>query len=219
MVWIGSKKYSGEMLCPDRNLSWGSSPFRLLGINFDVDLNKILDLNYKERHIHLKNLAIIWSKRNLIVIGKISVVKTLMLPVLNYLFLTLPNPTSEIVGKINEIFYNFIWNSPVHRIKKEVLYMDYMYGGLKMIDISNFIIALKCTWMKKVFNSECKWLNILHSMLDKERLYNLGSNYTTKLLPCKTNNFWYDVFSAWQLFLEREGIKDWNYLLSTSMDE
>ena len=69
--------------------------FLKLGINFDVDLDKIVNINYNERILQIKKLHVIkiWSKRNLTVIGKITVVKTLILPVLNHLIITLPNPT------------------------------------------------------------------------------------------------------------------------------
>ena len=46
MVWIGSKKYSEEILYHDKQ-SWGSNTIRLLGINIDVDLNKILAIDYE----------------------------------------------------------------------------------------------------------------------------------------------------------------------------
>jgi hypothetical protein len=55
-----------------RNLSWGKTSFKLLGINFDVDLDKIVNINYNERILQIKKLIKIWSKRNLTVIGKIT---------------------------------------------------------------------------------------------------------------------------------------------------
>ena len=109
VVWIGSKKYSNDTLGQHRNLSWGKTSFKLLGINFDVDLDKIVNINYNERILQIKKLIKIWSKRNLTVIGKITVVKTLILPVLNHLIITLPNPTQDILKKVNElIFYLYM---------------------------------------------------------------------------------------------------------------
>ena len=53
IVWIGSKKYSNDTLGQHRNLSWGKTSFKLLGINFDVDLDKIVNINY-ERILQIK---------------------------------------------------------------------------------------------------------------------------------------------------------------------
>ena len=105
VVWIGSKKYSNDTLGQHRNLSWGKTSFKLLGINFDVDLDKIVNINYNERILQIKKLIKIWSKRNLTVIGKITVVKTLILPVLNHLIVTLPNPTQDISKKVNKLIF------------------------------------------------------------------------------------------------------------------
>ena len=37
-----------------RNLSWDKTSFELLGINFDVDLDKIVNINYNERILQIK---------------------------------------------------------------------------------------------------------------------------------------------------------------------
>ena len=145
VVWIGSKKYSNDTLGQYRNLSSGKTSFKLLGINFDVDLDKIVNINYNERILQIKKIIKIWSKRNLTVIGKITVVKTLILPVLNHLIITLPNPTQDILKKVNELIFTFIWSSPVHRVKKELLQKEFCKGGLKTINLFFFILALKTT--------------------------------------------------------------------------
>ncbi|XP_071139100.1 uncharacterized protein [Mytilus edulis] len=217
VVWIGSKKYSREMLCQNRDLSWGSTSFKLLGINFDIDLDKILNLNYTDRYHQIKNLINTWSKRNLTVIGKISVVKTLILPILNHLFLTLPNPNAEMIKKINDAIYYFLWNSPVHRVKKEVLHMDYKNGGLQMINIHLFMIALKCTWIRKLFSSNCKWSTILFTNMDKEKLFKLGNSYTTNTISNVKNKFWIDVFKAWQYFADKDINSTWEYFLASPL--
>jgi hypothetical protein len=46
-------KYSNDTLGQHRNLSWGKTSFKLLGINFDVDLDKIVNINY-ERILQIK---------------------------------------------------------------------------------------------------------------------------------------------------------------------
>ena len=51
----------------------------------------------------------LWLKRSLTVLGRITVVKSLLVSKLNYLFLALPNPTDETMKKIDRSFHNFIW--------------------------------------------------------------------------------------------------------------
>ena len=90
-----------------------------------------------------------WKRRNLTPLGKITIIKSLLLPSFNHLFLSLPNPEDKILKERNEIFYNFIWEG-TNRIKKTVICQDYSDGGLKMISIEDFITALKTTWVRKL---------------------------------------------------------------------
>ena len=46
VVWIGAKKYSIDSIKTRWKLSWRANNFKLLGITFDVDLNKIIKDNY-----------------------------------------------------------------------------------------------------------------------------------------------------------------------------
>ena len=55
VVWIGAKKYSTEAIKTRWKLSWGATQFRLLGITFDVDLDKIIGINYKDKIAQIKN--------------------------------------------------------------------------------------------------------------------------------------------------------------------
>lgn len=217
VIWIGSEKYSETRLCPNRNLSWGKNSFDLLGVHFDVDLDKILDLNYEEKIQNIKNIIKQWSKRNLTVIGRITVVKTLILPVLNYLILTLPNPSNIIVKTINDLIYSFIWGSPIYRVKKDVLQQSHEHGGLNMINLQAFIYALKCTWIRRILQKECKWQNIFMSYVNRKYFYTCGTEYLKELKLSIKNKFWKDVLDAWCIVIEREQTDnaDWNYFLSS----
>jgi hypothetical protein len=50
-----------------RNLSWNKTSFDLLGINFDVDLDKIVNINYNERILQIKKLRAKINKFRLII--------------------------------------------------------------------------------------------------------------------------------------------------------
>ena len=41
VIWIGRKKHSKDKLQISEKLDWGKTDFKLLGINFNVDLNNI----------------------------------------------------------------------------------------------------------------------------------------------------------------------------------
>lgn len=76
-TWIGSKKYSIEKMCKNINLQW-TTTFKLLGIHFDVDLTKILKMNYDKKLVKIKNTIKYWEKRIITPLGKITLIKSLL---------------------------------------------------------------------------------------------------------------------------------------------
>ena len=77
----------------------------------------------------------------------------------------------------------------VHRVKKELLQKDFCEGGLKMINLNLFILALKTTWVR----TECKWDNILFSTINQGKLFNFGNGYISYIKENVKNKFWKDV--------------------------
>ena len=126
--------------------------FKMLGIRFHVDLDKIININYTEKIEVLRNLIKFWKRRYLTPKGKIVISKSLMLPIFNQLFLALhvPNPDQNTIDTMNKLLFDFLWNGPA-KIKKTVVIKDYSEGGLKMVNIACFIRSLKCTWMRRMF--------------------------------------------------------------------
>ena len=137
VVWIGAKKYSTDSIKTRWKLSWGATQFRLLGITFNVDLDKIIGINYTDRIAQIKNSIKIWCRRFLTPLGKITVTKSLLLPKLTNLLIALPNPDTETLNNINCIFFDFLWNGRA-KIKQPVVVKQYFEGGLKMKNLMAF---------------------------------------------------------------------------------
>jgi len=89
-------KNSVTKLCPEFDLSWEENSFNLLCVTFSMDLNEITDLNY----IFFKDIDILfktYSKRILTSLGKIVAIKTLALPKINHLIMSLHNPNDQTI--------------------------------------------------------------------------------------------------------------------------
>jgi hypothetical protein len=200
VVWIGRKKFSSDSIKTRWKLAWNQSTFRMLGIDFHVDLTKMIHINYSEKIINVRKMITSWKRRILTPIGKITVIKSLLLPIFNQIFTVLPTPPDNIINDINNIFFDFIWQGTV-KIKHEVLIQDYCDGGLKMINISAFIKALKLTWLRR-FVKGGVWTNILIEKVELNKLYNCGKNYVDKIVAKFKNEFWKDVFKAYSEFTE-----------------
>ena len=204
VVWIGAKKYSADSIKTRWKLSWGATRFKLLGVTFDVDLNKVIRQNYSDKIGYIKNSIKHWQRRFLTPLGKITVIKSLLLPKITHLLIALPNPDLNILNEINDVLYDFLWNGRA-KIKQSVVIKQYFEGGLKMINIKTYAEALKLTWIRRILQKESKWQLLLKTLISVEKLFCCGSEYIKSTLPLLKNDFWKDVFKAlwkFELLLE-----------------
>ena len=107
VVWIGAKKYSTDSIKTRWKLSCGTTQFRLLGITFNVDLSMIIEVNYNDKIIQMKTSLKLWRRRFLTPLGKITVIKSLILPKITHLLMALPDPEQNILNNINGCFLTF----------------------------------------------------------------------------------------------------------------
>ena len=199
-IWIGSMKYSDTKYLPEVGLQWGRHTFTLLGVEFSVDLHEIPKMNYDKKLIKLKSLIKAWEKRVLTPIGRIHIIKSLLISQFNHLFISLPNPDDSFLKKLNTILFNFLWSSKVDKVKREVLYKDYNHGGLKMINIRAFIESLKLGWIKRLIQTNGKWQKIPNTLFNTEMLTKCGDNFIQKCINNCSNEFWIDVLKSWKNF-------------------
>ena len=85
-IWIGAKKGCINFPHSEKGLTWKSDNFKTLGIHFSLQTKLMFDLNYKVKLKQIEGSLNCWRVRNLSIIGKICVIKTLILPQLLYLF-------------------------------------------------------------------------------------------------------------------------------------
>ena len=98
-IWIGSKSNCNETICSEYNIQWENGPFTILGITFTADLNNMEKLNFEEKLIKIQNEIILWNKRNITPIGRVTIAKSLLIPKLTHLFTVLPKPNNKWIKK------------------------------------------------------------------------------------------------------------------------
>ena len=124
-----------------------------------------------------------WSKRYLTPLGKITIIKTLLISQFNHLFISLPNPSTEFISNLNSLLYKFLWNDKPDKIRRDIVIKGYGDGGLKRIDINSFIISLKLSWIRRLIQSKSKCNKIIEKEINKQYLFNCGSDYINKCIP------------------------------------
>ena len=196
VVWIGFKKYSSETIKTKWKLSWGCQRFKILGINFNVDLEKMESENYNSKVHQLENMVKLWGKRSLTPLGKITIIKTFMISVFNHLFLMLPNPSQNIIQHINNVIFNFLWNNKPSKIKASTIQKQYCEGGLKMINLNAFIQALKSTWIRRLLHTDNKWQIFIKAHVDISKLTGCNMIFIQNMIGTLENKFWKDVLQS-----------------------
>ena len=103
----------------------------------------------------MRNCLGCWSVRRLSLIGKITVLKSLVASQVIHL-LSPFQTNAQIIKQLNDLFFDFLWNSKGDKIKRNVITQNYGNGGLRMIDISSFNKALKSVWIRKYLDESNK---------------------------------------------------------------
>ena len=66
----------------------------------------------------IKQIINNWMKRISTPLGRIAIIKSLLISKLSYLLLTLPNPSDNVLSELNKILFMFVWNQKPDRIKR-----------------------------------------------------------------------------------------------------
>ena len=206
IIWIGSKKHSKEKLDVTSHLKWGETEFTLLGINFSTDINKIPKINFKNAILCAQKLIRYWQYRNLTPIGRIAVIKSLILPKFNHLFVSLPTP-ERFLKEINTLIFGYLWAGKPEKISRQNLFKKYQNGGLKMIDIYKFEKSQKVSWSKRIASQNDRaWYKFLTEAVKNIcNVTSLGGEWCSSILK-KVNPFWTNVLRNWMLICERNTV-------------
>ena len=149
-VWLGSWRNCKEKpFC----FKWPLDPINALGVHFSYETEKAIKLNFTDKIRTLEQTLQSWKRRNLTLIGKINIVKTLGLAKLIYNTSLLSIP-KHLIDSINKIIFDFIWDGKTAKIKRKTIIAEKRHGGLKMIDFEIMELALKIAWIKRIIDSE-----------------------------------------------------------------
>ena len=181
VLWFGSLSGKTDVLFPERKLKWTTNKVKALGTYFSTKAEEAWKQNFQEKiEKPIRKLTENWSFRRLSLLGKVTVIKTLLASQLVYILTPLPT-CHMAIKEINDLFYKFLWDGKGDKIKRTVVINGYQEGGIKMLDIKSFNSALKATWIPKYLdvNNKGKWKIVFKywlSRIQKENIftYNLS---------------------------------------------
>jgi hypothetical protein len=126
-----------------------SDSIKLLGMNITRDLNNVDDI-FIDIGEKILGLILFWSRFRLSLPGRISILKTLLVPELNYLGCIL-SPSNLVIKNIQEMLDDFALGGI--RMNKSRYYTPPSEGGLGLIHVGTFLMAQKCSWIKRVHSN------------------------------------------------------------------
>ena len=118
-MWIGNCYKDADIFERNVSLQW-SRTLKILGITFDNNLSEMAGI-YKERVNEIKKEMAKWMMRNISLMGKVTIIKSLLVSKISYLFMTIPDPPQAIVKELNTILFKFLWHGKGEKIKRNTL--------------------------------------------------------------------------------------------------
>ena len=116
-------------------------------------------LSYDEKQNNYYNFAIkiqklqtnldIWKSRNLILFGKVLIIKSLGLSQLVYSASNLNVPI-DLINDTRKKVFSFLWKNKKDKIKRECLYQEYGKGGIRIPNLDLMLKALRLAWLPRL---------------------------------------------------------------------
>ena len=141
-------------------VTFRTAPFKFLGVYIGNDSEECQKKNWDEKIQKIQRTLLTWKKRDLTIFGKVTVIKSLILPIITYTAQSTCTPPDSI-KHINKLLFNFIWGKR-DRIKRNILYQNISQGGVNMIDVNAFFTSLKAAWLPRILNRCDTWNCIAH---------------------------------------------------------
>ena len=114
---IGPLSKTDAKFYTKRKLAWTKDPVKILGVWFHTDSTKMYQYNYENKIAKAEAIMNVWAKRNITLLGKITVINSLVLSLLMYPMAVMPTPPETFFTKMRQIVTHFIWNGRPPRIK------------------------------------------------------------------------------------------------------
>ena len=136
-IWFGCVRPPENIVLHEVNVKWNPDKFIVLGVEFTTDLREITKINLKKKIKSIQRELYQWTKRNT-PIGKITVIRSLMIANIVHILTALPDPDMSEIKKLETLFHKFLWNKKPDKIRREIIVQKLEDGGQNMPDVKVF---------------------------------------------------------------------------------
>lgn len=128
---------------------------KILGIYFKVNMSEEQnsELNFEPNINKIKSVCNAWSNRSLSIKGKITIINSLMISLLQFPCTSISVP-SRVFIDFKKIVLDFIWNGKGSKIAYNVMVQDIGIGGLKLPDLASKLQVIHLNWIKYMWREQ-----------------------------------------------------------------
>ena len=141
-MWIGASRNNSETPLA---LKWHKT-VKALGVHFSYNNKESVQKNFYHKLRGIKSPIRLWSWRGLSLFGKVTIIKSFLLPKVLYISSILPSPL-EFIKTFQTIIYNFLGTAVIN---------DFEFGGIKVTGLTMSIMSLHISWIRIFL--KCIWL-------------------------------------------------------------
>ena len=151
----------------------------------------------------------LWSMRGLSLFGKVTIIKTFLIPKLLYVSSIIETP-SDIIRKMERMIYRFLWDGP-DKVTRNSVRNTIEHGGLNLTDIETQIKALRLSWIPRILDERNgAWKSYFSFHLrNYGGAFLLNCNYDINDLKLNLTGFYAELLLWWADF--RRTFFDMNY--------
>ena len=175
-MWIGRCKNSSDK---PLGLDWCTG-VKTLGIYFSCNREEVFKENFNGTINSVQKTINLWRLRGLSLHGKVTIIKSFLIPKLLYPSSILETPL-EIVKQMEKMIYTFLGKGP-DKVSRVSVINSLSDGGLNLTDLVTHIKALRLSWITRVIGErEGPWKSYLLFHLKKYGgVFLLKCNYDVK---------------------------------------
>jgi exonuclease III len=153
--------------CVKSNVQFSNEAEKCLGIYVGHNENLLEQKNWRDKIKKIEHMICTWKKRNLTYFGKICILKSLILPNVNFVATNTYIP-DWVPKKLEQIFFSFLWDGK-DKVRRNCVIGKIEHGGLNMIDVQSFLTTIKAKWADKIISKryDTAWSVYPYSLMEK----------------------------------------------------
>ena len=243
-LWLGCWKFRRKETAGIRWKIFPDNNLKILGIHFTSTKNiDSIENNWKPKLEKCELIIKNWKNRNLTLMGKITLIKSLLSSQFAYVMQITFLPDS-VLKHLNTLFFKFLWSTSntgvetrvTERVKRSTMVLDLDEGGLNMINMCAIQKTLAFKWISRLETvGRAAWGKIPKFYYDKlglgisvfqsnvmfKELRGVGTSFfptfykrlLAEWLNIKDRNPEHDITNSAQMFWNNDGIRYKNNVL------